>query len=73
MEQKQEKKIKPVLRKLMLISGSLYVCIPKKIAENYKLSPGGNVAIVANGGLLTIVPIHDTCVVQEGGNVIQDR
>jgi bifunctional DNA-binding transcriptional regulator/antitoxin component of YhaV-PrlF toxin-antitoxin module len=57
MEENSEKKLKPMLRKVVEISGSHYLCIPKTLVKHYGLKAGDAFTIVPRGEIMTILPM----------------
>lgn len=50
----EEKKVRAVVKSLVKIKGSLYLCIPKVIARKCRLYPGNLAAIIAGERTLTV-------------------
>jgi hypothetical protein len=51
---KGEKKVAAVVKSLVEIKGSIYLCIPKVVARKCGLEAGNLAAIVASGKTLTV-------------------
>ena len=59
MEKNSEKTLKPMLRKVVEISGSHYLCIPKKLVKHYSIKAGDAFTIVPRGETMTIMPMKE--------------
>lgn len=57
MEKNNEKKLRPMLRKVVEISGSHYLCIPKTLVKHYGIKAGDTFTIVPKGQTMTVLPM----------------
>lgn len=51
---REEKKVAALVKRIVEIKGTLYLCIPKVIARKCDLQAGDSAAIVASGKTLTV-------------------
>lgn len=58
MTKNSENKLKPMLRKVVEISGSYYLCIPKTLVRHYGIKAGDAFTIVPKGSTMTILPME---------------
>jgi hypothetical protein len=54
-EEKSSKKVMAVVKSLVQIKGSLYLCIPIAVARKCNLSPGNLATIIAGEKQLTVI------------------
>lgn len=54
-EEKKEKNLTAVVKKLVSIRGSVYLCIPKSIVQQCQVRAGDEVGIVAGKKILTVI------------------
>jgi hypothetical protein len=53
--EKSQKKVMAVVKSLVRIKGSLYLCIPMAVARKCNLSPGNLATIIAGEKQLTVI------------------
>lgn len=58
MAKKCEKKLVPVVKKVLMIKRCHYLCIPKKFVDHFGISPGDKMTLVPSAELITILPMR---------------
>ena len=59
MTKKNEKKLRPEVRRVVKISGAYYVGIPKKFFSHYGIQEGGHVALVPGVEMYSVQPMRE--------------
>lgn len=57
MGNENEKKLQPVIKKVVSIKGSFYLCLPKKFVNHYGIRTGDQIALVPGAELIRILPV----------------